>query len=115
VKIWPELSTIKSDVLQQLEIEALYSSYLDKQGADIALFKKSESIRIPSDFNYDSSTVSLSNEVRNKLKAAKPTTLGAASRVPGITPAAVAAIMVAIRQSKAASNVSRETINANYS
>jgi tRNA uridine 5-carboxymethylaminomethyl modification enzyme len=98
VSVWPELSTITGEVLTQLEIEALYSSYLDKQGADIASFKKSESVHIPTDFNYDSPIVSLSNEARNKLKAALPVTLGAASRIPGITPAAVAAIMVAIRQ-----------------
>jgi tRNA uridine 5-carboxymethylaminomethyl modification enzyme len=108
VRIWPELSNIETDILKQLEIEALYSSYLDKQTADIVSFKKSESIRIPSDFDYDSSIVSLSNEVRMKLKKAQPATLGAASRIPGITPAAVAAIMVAIRQR----NVSRETFQS---
>jgi tRNA uridine 5-carboxymethylaminomethyl modification enzyme len=102
VKIWPQLSAIDGDILTQLEIEALYSTYLDKQEADILSFKKNESVKIPVDFDYNSPIISLSNEARNKLKAAKPATLGAASRIPGITPAAIAAIMVAIRQNQKA-------------
>jgi tRNA uridine 5-carboxymethylaminomethyl modification enzyme len=98
IKIWPEFGDISEDVRVQLEIEALYSSYLDKQNSDILSFKKSETIKIPDNFDYNSPIISLSNEVRLKLKKALPTTLGAASRVPGITPAAIAAIMVAIRR-----------------
>jgi tRNA uridine 5-carboxymethylaminomethyl modification enzyme len=101
-KIWPELENIDSDVLQQLEIDALYSSYLNKQKADILDFKKNENIKIPANFNYDSALISLPNEARLKFKQGKPLTIGAASRIPGITPAAVTALLVAIRQNKAA-------------
>ena len=102
VKIWPDLKDINKDVLQQLEIDALYSSYLAKQQADILDFKKNENIKIPANFDYDSSLVSLPNEARGKFKQTKPLTIGAASRIPGITPAAVTALLVAIRQNKVA-------------
>ncbi|PIR37674.1 MAG: tRNA uridine-5-carboxymethylaminomethyl(34) synthesis enzyme MnmG [Alphaproteobacteria bacterium CG11_big_fil_rev_8_21_14_0_20_39_49] len=101
-KIWPDLNEMDKDVLQQLEIEALYSSYLAKQQADILDFKKNENIKIPSGFNYDSEMISLPNEARTKFKQNKPLTIGAAGRIPGITPAAVTALMVAIRQNKVA-------------
>ena len=101
-KIWPDLNEMDKDVLQQLEIEALYSSYLAKQQADILDFKKNENIKIPSGFNYDSEMISLPNEARIKFKQNRPLTIGAAGRIPGITPAAVTALMVAIRQNKVA-------------
>jgi tRNA uridine 5-carboxymethylaminomethyl modification enzyme len=101
-RAWPQLSEMPVDIIEQLEIEALYSSYLDKQEATIIDFKKSENIKIPSDFNYNSDKVSLPNEARVKLSAAKPATVGAASRIPGITPAAITALVVYIKQIKAA-------------
>lgn len=100
IEIWPELAGASAAIRQQIEIDALYSSYLDKQQADILAFKKNENIRIPNDFNYDDLAISLSNEVRLKLKEARPMSLGAAGRISGITPAAITAIAVAIRQSK---------------
>ncbi len=106
-KVWPQISGISGQALNQLKIEAVYVSYLDKQKSEIELFKKSEKVKIPEDFDYDSKIISLSNEVRLKLKAAKPANLGAAGRVPGVTPAAVMAIMVAIKQKE-----SEKTSNA---
>jgi tRNA uridine 5-carboxymethylaminomethyl modification enzyme len=102
VKIWPELSDIEDKILQQLEIEALYSSYLSKQSADILDFKKNENIKIPNSFDYDSDMISLPTEARLKFKESRPVTIGAASRIPGITPAAVTALLVAVRRNKAA-------------
>jgi len=98
LRIWPDLEDIDPKILQQLEIEAIYSSYLDKQNADILSFKKNEKIKIPTDFDYDSQRISLSNEVRLKFKNTKPATLGAASRIPGVTPAAISALAVAIKR-----------------
>jgi tRNA uridine 5-carboxymethylaminomethyl modification enzyme len=98
IQIWPELSAITNkDVLEQLEIEAKYSSYLTKQEADIKLFKKDEELIIPENFNYDN-VASLSNEVREKLKASSPRTIGAASRISGVTPAAIVAILIYLRK-----------------
>lgn len=96
-KLWPALNEINADIITQLEIEALYSSYLDRQQADILAFKKDETVHVPVNFDYDSPAISLSAEVRSKLKQARPATLGAASRIPGITPAALMALMVAVK------------------
>ncbi|MCI5048885.1 MAG: tRNA uridine-5-carboxymethylaminomethyl(34) synthesis enzyme MnmG [Rickettsiales bacterium] len=97
-ELWPELKEIRSDVVEQLSIEALYHNYLKRQQADIAGFKKDEKLRIPHTLTYDD-IASLSNEVKEKLKARSPETIGAASRIPGITPAAVTAILAHIKRS----------------
>lgn len=100
--IWPELKTFRADVREQIEIDSVYRSYLARQQADIELFKLDEQLAIPDSVNYDS-VGSLSNEIRHKLKLAKPPTLGAASRIPGVTPAAITAIMTHMkRRSQAA-------------
>lgn len=93
--IWPELATLQPDVRQQLEIEALYSGYLERQQANIKSFRKEEGLKVPASIDYDS-IKSLSNEVREKFKKHQPATLGHASRIPGITPAAITALMVHI-------------------
>lgn len=88
------------DVLEQISIESLYSSYLDKQERDIELFKKDEKITIPQDFDYFDNNISLSSEARTKLSETRPLNIGSASRIPGVTPAALSAILVALRQKK---------------
>lgn len=95
--IWPALHEFRPDIREQIEIESVYKSYLARQQADIELFKMDEQLAIPDSVDYDS-VGSLSNEIRSKLKIAKPTTLGAASRIPGVTPAAIAAIMTYMRR-----------------
>lgn len=96
VSIWPEIASIPAAIREQIEIEALYSSYLERQTSDIASFKKDEHIVIPATIDYDA-IKSLSTEVREKLKKNCPATLGAASRIAGVTPAAVTALLVHIR------------------
>lgn len=96
-EIWPSLKEVRSDVREQIEIEAVYKSYLARQQADVELFKLDEQLAIPDSLDYDS-VGSLSNEIRLKLKQAKPVTLGAASRIPGVTPAAITAIMTHMRR-----------------
>jgi tRNA uridine 5-carboxymethylaminomethyl modification enzyme len=95
--IWPELEGVKSNIIEQLEIEALYAGYLERQKAEIKAFKKAEGLCVPKDINYDD-IKSLSNEVREKFKTHQPQTLGAAGRIPGVTPAAATALMVHIHQ-----------------
>jgi tRNA uridine 5-carboxymethylaminomethyl modification enzyme len=97
-RIWPEFSELRPDIREQLEIEGMYKGYLERQKADIDLFQKDEAIRIPDTLDYDS-VGSLSNEIRHKLKSTRPVTLGAAGRIPGMTPAALAALMSYIRRS----------------
>ncbi len=98
--IWPELKEWRKDVREQVEIESLYRSYLARQEADIALFKKEEHVALP-ELDYDT-IGSLSNEIRDKLKKTQPATLGAAGRIPGMTPAALIAILSHVKQREAA-------------
>ena len=90
--IWPELSAVRHDVREQIEIDALYAGYMGRQMAEIEAFRKDEALQLPSSLDY-ADIGGLSNEVRQKLESARPDTLGAASRIPGVTPAAVIALL----------------------
>jgi tRNA uridine 5-carboxymethylaminomethyl modification enzyme len=98
IVLWPELAEIRKDVAEQLEIEASYSSYIERQELEIESFRREQEMKIPESLDYDR-LPSLSNEVRQKLKAHRPSTLAAASRIPGITPAAVTILMAHMRRS----------------
>ncbi|MGH6921911.1 MAG: tRNA uridine-5-carboxymethylaminomethyl(34) synthesis enzyme MnmG, partial [Geminicoccaceae bacterium] len=86
--IWPELAGIRPDVVEQLEIEAHYATYLGRQVADIMAFRAEESLLLPKNLDLDA-IAGLSNEVRARLAESRPATLGAAARLPGMTPAAL--------------------------
>ena len=90
--IWPELATLGPAVVEQLEIDAAYVGYLERQEADICAFRRDEALALPSDLDY-ANVGSLSNEVRQKLEMARPETLGAAARISGVTPAALIALL----------------------
>ena len=94
---WPELKSIPHSIASQLETEAHYSMYIDRQAADIEAFRRDEDLKLPSRLNYDQ-IGGLSNEVREKLSNARPTTLGQASRIPGITAGAVTALLSHVRR-----------------
>ena len=98
-KILPELSDLEDDVIEQIEIEAKYAGYLDRQRMDIQDFEKEESLTIPKSTNYKL-VGSLSNEIVEKLSKIKPATLGAASRISGVTPAATIALLRYIKKNK---------------
>ncbi|MCB9990194.1 MAG: tRNA uridine-5-carboxymethylaminomethyl(34) synthesis enzyme MnmG [Rhodospirillales bacterium] len=91
-RVWPELDAIPPSVVEQIECDALYAGYMDRHEADIAAFRKDEALALPEDLDYGQ-IGSLSNEVRQKLEQARPATLGAASRIPGVTPSAVVALL----------------------
>jgi tRNA uridine 5-carboxymethylaminomethyl modification enzyme len=95
--IWPQLSRISFEVAEQLEIDARYAGYLDRQARDIAAFRRDESLLLPQTLDYDT-VGGLSAEVRGKLAASQPTTLGAASRIPGVTPAALVALLQHVKR-----------------
>lgn len=103
----PLAESLAPVVGEQIEISVKYAGYVDRQGDEIAKLKSQEALALPADFDYDQ-VQSLSNEVRQKLKQAKPETLAHASRIPGVTPAAVSLLLIAlkkqgrIRQSKVA-------------
>jgi len=90
--VWPELASIPNDVGAQVEIEALYAAYLDRQSEDVAALRRDESLTLPGDLDYDA-IGGLSNEVRSKLKAVRPVTLGQAARIEGVTPGALTALL----------------------
>ena len=87
--IWPELSAVRADVAEQLEIEARYRGYLERQAAEVAAFRREEAMHLPAGLDFASMS-GLSGELRVSLERARPTTLGAAARLPGMTPAALA-------------------------
>ena len=97
--IWPSTKLIKPDVVEQIEIESQYSGYLDRQREDISDFKKEEALLLPKNIDYKA-VGSLSNEVVEKLTLAQPPTLGAASRISGITPAAIIALLRFVKKRK---------------
>jgi tRNA uridine 5-carboxymethylaminomethyl modification enzyme len=92
VQVFPELSNIKPEVAEQLEIEGIYQGYLARQSLDILAFKKEEALLIPEDFDYRK-VGGLSNEIVERLEQTRPATIGAMSRMRGITPASVTAVI----------------------
>jgi tRNA uridine 5-carboxymethylaminomethyl modification enzyme len=97
--IWADIPQYEHYVDRQVEIEAHYNGYLIKQLQDVKSFKKDEKIIIPSDINYNSFS-GLSNEVKSKLNNIRPTTLGQALRIDGVTPAAAIILLSHIKKSK---------------
>lgn len=89
---WPQLAGVSAQAASQVEIDGRYAGYLDRQAADIRAYRRDEGLKIPEDLNY-ASIGGLSNEVREKLESARPATLGQASRIEGVTPAAVIALL----------------------
>ena len=96
MKIWPQLDNIDQAISSLVTTEAKYDFYLKRQNEDIKLFRDYENLAIPSSIDY-SSISSLSNEVKEKLAISQPTSIGAASRITGITPAAIVALIIYIR------------------
>ncbi len=90
--IWPELTGIRRDVVEALEVEAHYAVYLARQEADARLVRKDEERKIPSGFDF-SELPGLSIELRQKLQQVRPANLGQASRIDGMTPAALTLIL----------------------
>jgi tRNA uridine 5-carboxymethylaminomethyl modification enzyme len=98
--VWPELSATSFEVAEQLEIEGKYSGYVERQEVDIRAFRKDENLALPADLDVDA-IGSLSAEIRQKLRQIKPESLGAAARIPGMTPAGLIALLRFVkRQSK---------------
>jgi tRNA uridine 5-carboxymethylaminomethyl modification enzyme len=86
--IWPELWALRRDIVEQLETEARYASYLPRQEVDIAAFRADEALVLPAALDLDA-IPGLSHEVRARLAHVRPPTIGAAARLPGMTPAAL--------------------------
>ena len=97
--IWPELGSIPADIVEQFEIDAQYAGYLDRQDADIVAFRRDENRALPAGLNY-SAVIGLSNEVRQKLERIRPTTLGQAARIEGVTAAALTLVLAHVKAAR---------------
>ncbi|MFD0934293.1 tRNA uridine-5-carboxymethylaminomethyl(34) synthesis enzyme MnmG, partial [Methylobacterium trifolii] len=86
--VWPELAEVSPRIADRLRTDATYAVYLDRQGADIAAFRRDEAVRLPVGLDY-AGISGLSNEMRLKLETVRPGTLGQAARIEGVTPAAL--------------------------
>jgi tRNA uridine 5-carboxymethylaminomethyl modification enzyme len=87
----------REQVELQLEVQAKYAGYIDRQEREVAKHAKQESLRLPEDIDY-AHVSGLSNEARQKLTAARPVTLGQASRLEGMTPSAVSLLLIHLKK-----------------
>ena len=90
-----------AEAIAQIEIGVRYAGYLDRQQEEIARQQRNEDTGIPADFDY-AAVSGLSAEVRQKLLAVRPQTIGQAMRIPGVTPAAISLLLVHLRRKRAA-------------
>jgi tRNA uridine 5-carboxymethylaminomethyl modification enzyme len=101
-KIWPRFAELAPKIAEQIEIDAKYNVYLSRQAADIAAYRRDESFELPDDFDY-ATLPGLSNEMKQKLQAHRPRTIGQAGRIDGVTPAALTLLVAHVRRGKKAS------------
>ena len=97
--IWPRLAELPQQIAAQIEIDAKYDVYLSRQAADIAAYRRDESFELPEDFDY-AALPGLSNEMKQKLQARRPRTIGHASRIDGVTPAALTLLVAHVRRAR---------------
>lgn len=101
LSIWPQLRQFPRETLEQIEIDGRYAGYIARQTMDIEAYRREDALEIPETIDY-SQLGSLSTELRLKLERSRPRSLGAASRLPGMTPAALMALLRFVKSGKAA-------------
>lgn len=99
IEIWPQLNDAPNEIAKQLEIDCLYVQYLERQNADIKAFRRDEALKIPEGLDFKK-IPGLSNEVCAKLDEGRPSTLASASRISGITPAALTVLLAYVKRGK---------------
>ena len=95
--IWPQIGAWDPLVAEQIEIDAAYAGYLDRQAADAHSLRADEALLLPADLDY-AAIGGLSNEARSKLARVRPATLGQAARIEGVTPGALTALLAHVRR-----------------
>ncbi len=95
--IWPELNCVAPGIAEQISIDAQYAVYLKRQEADVAAMRRDEALKLPADLDYQS-IGGLSAEVRQKLAAARPASIAQASRIDGVTPAALTRLLSHVKR-----------------
>jgi len=98
-KIWPRFGKLDLKIAEQIEIDAKYDVYLSRQAADVAAYRRDESFSLPDDFDY-AGLPGLSNEAKQKLQTHKPRTIGHASRIDGVTPAALTLLVAHVKRGR---------------
>ena len=98
-KIWPQFGALAPKIAEQIEIDAKYDVYLSRQNADIASYRRDESFTLPDDFDY-AALPGLSNEAKQKLMTHKPRTIGHASKIDGMTPAALTLLVAHVKRGR---------------
>jgi tRNA uridine 5-carboxymethylaminomethyl modification enzyme len=98
-KIWPRFGELAQNISEQIETDAKYDVYLSRQAADIAAYRRDESFELPDDFDY-AALPGLSNEMKQKLQSHRPRTIGHASRIDGVTPAALTLLAAHVRRGR---------------
>jgi tRNA uridine 5-carboxymethylaminomethyl modification enzyme len=97
IRVWPQLAEIPDNIAQQIETDAKYSVYLERQSADVAAYRRDEGLELPEALDYAGMTA-LSMEVRQKLESIRPRTIGQAGRIDGMTPAALTLLAAHVRR-----------------
>jgi tRNA uridine 5-carboxymethylaminomethyl modification enzyme len=98
-KIWPRFGELEKNILEQIEIDAKYEVYLSRQAADVAAYRRDESFALPDDLDY-AVLAGLSNEAKQKLQKNRPRTIGHASKIDGMTPAALTLLVAHVKRGK---------------
>jgi tRNA uridine 5-carboxymethylaminomethyl modification enzyme len=98
-RIWPQFSALSPMIAEQLDIDAKYAVYLDRQRADIESYRRDESFELPAELDYGA-MAGLSHEIRQKLQTLRPATIGQAGRIDGMTPAALTLLVAHVRRGK---------------
>jgi tRNA uridine 5-carboxymethylaminomethyl modification enzyme len=96
-EVWPQIAAWPAAAREQIEIDAAYAGYLDRQTAEAESFRRDEALMLDQELDY-AAVPGLSNEAREKLAAVRPMTLGQASRIEGITPGALTALLAHVRR-----------------
>jgi len=105
-RIWPRFGELAPKIAEQLEIDAKYDVYLSRQAADIASYRRDESLELPDGLDY-AQLRGLSNEARQKLQASRPRSIGQAARLDGITPAALTLLVAHLKRRRHGSRTTR--------
>jgi tRNA uridine 5-carboxymethylaminomethyl modification enzyme len=98
-KIWPRFGALSPKIAEQIEIDAKYDVYLSRQAADVASYRRDESFALPDDFDY-AGLPGLSNEAKQKLQTHRPRTIGHASKIDGMTPAALTLLVAHVKRGR---------------
>ncbi len=96
-RVWPTLAGVPAKIAEQISVDAQYSVYLERQRADVEAMRRDEALELPADLDY-AAIGGLSTEVRQKLSAVRPASLGQAGRIDGITPAALVRLLSHVKR-----------------